>query len=102
MRIAIVGGVERTESAHKQLAARYGHEALFHGGHMAGNGSRTLESLIDKSDLVVIVTDVNSHGAVQMARKWAGARGITPMFIRRSSLSKFEALLTSLSTEVAH
>ncbi|MBK7862571.1 MAG: DUF2325 domain-containing protein [Archangiaceae bacterium] len=98
MRIGVVGGVERTEAAQQRLAEQYGHELLFHPGHMAGRGSSSLESLVRKCDLVVILTDVNSHGAVLAARKFLRAYGMTPLLVRRLGLSRLEELLRSLST----
>ncbi len=100
MRIGIIGGVERTEAAQVQLAARYGHELVFHGGHMNGRGSPALENLIHRCDVVVIVTDVNSHNAVHAARRALKQRGMSPIIVRRLGMTRLEELLSSLGPAV--
>jgi hypothetical protein len=101
MRIGVVGGLERNESDQHRLAKRYGHETIFHPGHLQGRGTRTLQTLIDQSDLVVIVTDVNSHGAVQLTRRLMRAAGREPVLVRRLGLSRLEELLQSLTAQAA-
>lgn len=98
MRIGIVGGVERNEVDLERVAAQYGHELEFHGGHMHGGRSAALENLCERADLVVICTDVNSHSAVIAARKTLRARGRTPLIVRRLGPSRFEQLLATLES----
>ena len=69
MRIALIGGLDRSEQEMGAIAARAGHVVELHAGHMGGRGSETLKSAIDRADFVVIVTELNSHGAVQLTRK---------------------------------
>lgn len=64
MQIGIIGGLERNEPALQRAALVAGHFLEFHRGDMAGRRTQALDSLIQRSDLIVIVTDVNSHGAV--------------------------------------
>jgi hypothetical protein len=61
MRIAVVGGVERMQSRLVDIAGRAGHQLEFHHGHMSGPASNRLQNLVERSDVIVIVTDVNSH-----------------------------------------
>ncbi len=102
MRLGIIGGVERSEQHYERLAVAAGHEVVFHPGHMAGRGSLGLESLVGSCDVVVIVTEVNSHGAVQTARKLMRGRGRSPLLVRRFGLSRFAALLLTLSERERH
>jgi hypothetical protein len=96
MRIGIVGGVERTEQAYRRIAEDAGHELAFHGGHVAGRGADKLVELVRLVDVVVILTDVNSHGAVGVARK-AAARAGTPVILHRKlGPSRFAAELREL------
>lgn len=69
MIIGIVGGLGRSEPHFGRLAAGAGHEVMFHDGGIRGRGARALEHVVDRCELVVIVTDVNSHAAVQLARR---------------------------------
>lgn len=102
MRIGIVGGVERTESAYAQIAAGTGHTVVFHGGHLGGRGSEVLRTLVEHVDLVIVVTDVNSHGAVQVARKTARRHGVPVILLRRLSPSRLATVLAELDQRGAH
>jgi len=101
MHIGLIGGVERSEADFVRLGERAGHVVEFHSGHMAGRGSTTLESLIDRAQLVVIVTDVNSHGAVLLARRLANKRGVRSILLRRCGVARFAALLAELPADDA-
>jgi hypothetical protein len=93
MRIGIVGGIERLETRFKDIAASAGHQLEFHGGHMNGAGAARLEALVDRVDVLVIVTDVNSHGAVTHARALARRAHRPVKLLRRLSPSQLRALL---------
>jgi hypothetical protein len=94
MRIGIVGGAERVENEYRRAVRDTGHELEFHSGHMTSGGARALSTLIGRCDLLVIVTDVNSHAAVSMARKLARAAGRSPIFARRFGVRGLHALMT--------
>jgi hypothetical protein len=97
MRIGIVGGLGRSEPLFARLARAAGHEALFHDGAMAGAGVRELERLVDHAELVLVLTDVNSHGAVRHARQLLRERGRSPLLMRRCGSARFATLLAALS-----
>ena len=99
MRIAWVGGVERNEGDLVELAAKAGHELDFHGGHMGGRGTVELRRVVERADLVVILTDVNSHGAVQIARKLCRQIGRPLMLTRRCGASRFQRFLDELASQ---
>ena len=101
MRIGIVGGVERSESAYRELAEDAGHELIFHSGHLAGRGSDSLSELVRGADLLIVVTDVNSHGAVQLARRTARKFGVALVLQRRCSPSRFASLLEAYAAREA-
>lgn len=96
MRIGIVGGLDRAESMLARLAEASGHEAIFHDGSTSASGVRALERLVEHADLVVIQTDVNSHGAVRLTRRLLREQGRAPVLVRRCGLSRFAALLAAL------
>jgi hypothetical protein len=98
MHIALVGGLDRSEAQYRELATRAGHSIEWHTGDLAGRGAGTLESMIERSDLVIVVTAVNSHGAVWRARKLAKARSKRLLLLARCGVSKFGSLLSELST----
>jgi hypothetical protein len=102
MRILVVGGVERTEGRLQQAAEDLGHELEFHGGHMDGRGADGLRAAVDRADFVIVVTEVNSHGAVQVARQEARRSGRTAVVVRRCSPARLRSLVAELELAAAH
>jgi hypothetical protein len=101
MEIALIGGVERNEALYRNLAEERGHVFKFHSGHMNGRGIGSLETLLKTADLVVVVTDVNSHCAVQYARRNARRLGVPLVLLRRCSPSRFTEILDELEVQYA-
>ena len=97
MRIGMVGGLDRNEGAYTDLARRAGFRFEHHNGHLAGRGSATLEALVERCDVVVVVTDVNSHGAAWRARRLSRQRGNLCYVMSRCGPTKFVELLEELS-----
>ncbi|MDF3069735.1 MAG: hypothetical protein K0R38_5336 [Polyangiaceae bacterium] len=98
MHIGLVGGLDRSEAQYRQLAERAGHTIEWHTGDLAGRGAGTLESMVERSDLIIVVTSVNSHGAVWRARKLAKLRKKQLMLVARCGVSKFASVLSEIST----
>jgi hypothetical protein len=93
MRIGIIGGAECVENEYQRVVRDTDHELEFHSGHMGSGGARSLQTLVKRCDLVVIVTDVNSHAAVAKARRLARAAGRSPVFARRFGVHGLSALI---------
>jgi hypothetical protein len=93
MRIGIVGGAERIEARLRTLASAEGHELEFHPGHMKGTGSGKLKAIVERCDLLVVVTDVNSHAAVLQARDLAKRSGRPLRLMRRLGTAQLRLLL---------
>lgn len=93
MRIGIVGGLDRSELSYERLARDHGHEVEVHDGDMRGTAVAALAGLVDRPDLVVIVTDINSHNAVRQTRKLLRTHPRRSLLVRRLGLSRFLALL---------
>ena len=102
MRIGIIGGLDRGHDRYERLAAAYGHELICHEGWMTGPRAGSLERLVESCDVVVIVTDVNSHGAVLAARKAMRRRGRLPLILRKCGISRFTQLLEAIRTQGAN
>ena len=96
LRIGVIGGVERNFQQLERAAAALGCAAECHPGHMHGRKPAALDALIRRADVVVIVTDVNSHNAVIHARRVADAAGRPYVLVRRLSPGRLGALLTVL------
>lgn len=97
MRIGIVGGIDRTANLLQGVAAARGHELELHTGVISGSASAAnLRALVARSELVVVVTDVNSHNAVKTARREARLRNRPLRIVRRIGASQLAALLEDL------
>jgi hypothetical protein len=102
MRIGIVGGVDRTANLLQSVAAQRGHELELHTGVISGSASAAgLRALVARSELVVVVTDVNSHNAVKAARREARLRNRTLRIVRRLGASQLATLLEGLNQGTA-
>jgi hypothetical protein len=72
MRIGIIGGLDRVARELEEVARAGGHELHTHTGVVAGKATSTrLRAPVAWSDLVFVLTDVNSHNAVHIARQAA-------------------------------
>lgn len=97
MRIGIVGGLDRKARDLEGMAVARGHRLELHTGVLAGQASPAgLRALVSRSDLVVILTDINSHNAVRLARRQAKLHNRPCRLMRRLGASQFAALLQDL------
>jgi len=101
VRIGIVGGLERAESLFRRMAMLTDHTVEFHRGDVGGRKSQSLEWVIARSDLIVVITDVNSHGSAQLSRRLAKEKGVRLLLVRRLSLGRFAGLLEALNAAAA-
>jgi len=101
MRIGLIGGLDRNAPLYERMASAQGHELMLHTGHLGGRGVKSLERLLEHSDLVVYVTEVNGHGALEVTRRLLRERGRTPLLIRKCGSSRFAQLLDAISTSAA-
>jgi hypothetical protein len=97
MRIGIVGGVDRSAGSLQDIARANGHQLELHTGVLtSAAAASTLRALVGRSELVVVVTDVNSHNAVRTARREARRRQRALKLVRRMGPTQFAALLHGL------
>lgn len=99
LRIGLIGGVDRLPALLARAAASVGCEIEHHTGHMTGRGADGLASIIHRADMVVILTDVNSHNAVLAARRLATARGCPHYLMRRCSPRNLVALIDQFTAQ---
>lgn len=99
MNIAIIGGLDRGDHHYTALAQLEGHSIQRHTGDMAGRGNEALAALVERSQLVIVITDVNSHAAVIGARRVARSHRKRCVLVRRFGLSRFRALLNDLRSD---
>lgn len=94
MRIAVIGGHDRSEVALGAVARDSGHALEFHPGHVGGRGANEIRAMVARADLVVVVTDVNSHGAVNVARGAARKHRHRVVYTKRFGTHHLERLLS--------
>ena len=96
-RIGLVGGVHRAEVQYIRAASAAGYDLELHTGEMAGRRALGLASMIHRVDLLVILTDVNSHNAVVAARRLAAEYGKRHVLLRRCNPARLVALVQSMT-----
>jgi hypothetical protein len=97
MRIGIVGGVDRSASSLQDIARANGHQLELHTGDLtSAAAASTLRALVGRAELVVVVTDVNSHNGVRTARREARRQQRSLKLVRRMGPTQFAALLHGL------
>lgn len=101
MRIGIVGGLDRSGHDLERAARAAGHQLEFHDGKLNGPGAAALSSMIDRSDLVVVVTDINSHGAMYRTKEALRRAGRGAMYVRKVGKSWLRRLLEQLDEPTA-
>jgi hypothetical protein len=95
--VAVIGGPDRMTRGFADLAAQHGHRVQHHDGSLAGRGRRALRDLVARAHLVVIVTGVNSHAAVQVAREEVRRYGVPSLLCRRFGLANLSRLLDAIA-----
>jgi len=99
MFIGIIGGMDRQAPKLVDIGKGAGHQVQCHNGQLNGGATvGELRTLIDRSDLVVIVTDLNSHNAVRLARRLARRAHRPARLVRRLGAAQFSAMVEGWAT----
>jgi hypothetical protein len=93
MHICWVGGLDRSVDVLERAAAEAGHTLEAHTGRVGGRGSERLARSIERSELVVIVIEVNSHGAALQAKELARRAHRATVTIRKGSVAALQRIL---------
>jgi hypothetical protein len=97
MRIGVVGGLDRKARDLEAMAQAGGHHLELHTGVLSGPASSAgLRALVSRADLVVILTEINSHNAVRLARREAKLHNRPCRILRRLGAKQLAALLQDL------
>ncbi|MEZ4445966.1 MAG: DUF2325 domain-containing protein [Polyangiaceae bacterium] len=97
MNIVVIGGVERSTSSMRRLCSAEGHHLTHHDGTSSQRANLALRSAIGRADLAIIVTGINSHGSVLLARALARDSGVPSLICRRFGVSQLRRLLDALA-----
>jgi hypothetical protein len=90
LRIALIGGHMRNARHLAERGRTAGWKIERHSGYVGGRGSKELRSQIARADIVVITTQVNSHGSMFLAKEYAHRLGIFTAIIRREKFAELE------------
>jgi hypothetical protein len=99
VRIGWVGGLDRSKALFEEVAQRAGHTLEMHEGHVGGRGSTILEGVVARCDVLVIVTELNSHGGVMHAKRLARRAGRRSVLVRKGSVTSLQRVIASLGGE---
>lgn len=84
MKIALIGGLDRLENRYRDAFNELGAELHFHPGHCAGAGAGRLKAAAQYADIVVFITSINSHNALQVVKMECKKSGKRFMVMRET------------------
>jgi hypothetical protein len=96
-RVAFIGGHDRVARQIVPFGAEIGVEVEIHNGHAGGGGRARLSALLQRTDLVIVVTGTNSHNAVHIARREAARAGIEVRLVKSLGAGSARALLREIA-----
>jgi hypothetical protein len=99
--VAFIGGLERLGRTLESLGEEFGIDVRTHNGHTGGGGTARLTSVVQRTDLVVIVTGTNSHNAVHVARREAARSGARVRIVKHLGSGTARAILESIARTAA-
>lgn len=98
IRIAVVGGLSRAGAQWSRAAEDIGVELEHHDGRTRGRGTHDIVAAVRRADVVVIITDPNSHGGVAVARRAAVLADRPHLLIKRLRPSGLRAVIEEALT----
>jgi hypothetical protein len=90
--VAILGGSEGALPAYRCMVGELGGECLYHNGCLR-QGADRLKRIIGQADIVVCITSVNSHAAVQFAKSMCKRSGKRLLVTRESGIHSIREML---------
>jgi hypothetical protein len=83
IRVVVIGGLSRAGELWSRAGESIGVELEHHDGRTRGRGAHDIAAAVRRADVVVIITDPNSHGGVGVARRAAIAAARPHVLIKR-------------------
>jgi hypothetical protein len=96
-RVAFIGGHDRVGREIIAFGEQLGLEVEVHNGKTRGNGAARIVALIQRTDVVVIVTGTNSHNAVHVAKRETAKTGAVVRILSFCGTGTARALLTEIA-----
>ena len=95
LRVAVVGGLSRAQNLWTRAAEVLGIQVEHHPGQTKGRGSAEITAAVRRADVVVIITDPNSHNGVAVARRAAIAAARPHVLVKHLRPGGLAAVLAS-------
>jgi len=99
LKVALIGGLDRLEEHYRAAFAELGAELHFHPGHCAGAGANRLRRAADHADIVVFITTINSHNALQVVKATCKKSGKAFVAMRETGPKRVSFALAELITQ---
>ena len=97
IRVAVVGGLSRAGREWSRAGEAIGVTLEHHDGRTAGRGSRNIVAAVRRADVVVIITDPNSHAGVAVARRAALSLARPHLLVKHLRPGDLDAFLGTLT-----
>jgi hypothetical protein len=98
LRVAVIGGLTRATAQWERAGKALGVELEHHDGNAIGHRAATLAAAVRRADVVITITEPNSHNAVAIARRQAALHHRAFLLIRRL---RPEALASAIADALA-
>ncbi|MGN6106764.1 MAG: DUF2325 domain-containing protein [Kofleriaceae bacterium] len=82
-KVAVIGGLSRATHQWCRTGDQIGVDLEHHDGRIAGRGAAEIAAIVRRAEVVVIITDLNSHGGVGVARRAALASERPHVLVKR-------------------
>jgi hypothetical protein len=96
MKIAIIGGRFKNTTQLTRIARDAGCQLEVHEGHLHGSRVGEIRNLVARSELALIVTSINSHGAMHVAKESAKQYGVPTLLLRQLGAARFRTLVEAI------
>lgn len=93
LQVALIGGLDRLEERYRHAIENLGAELLFHTGQCAGAGAERLRHMASNADIVVFITSVNSHNALQVVKAVCRKSGKHLIIMRETGTNRISHCL---------
>jgi hypothetical protein len=92
LKVAILGGTEKTLPAYRCMVEELGGDCLYHDG-CTSHGMDRLKRIVCQADIVVCITSMNSHGAVHVAKSVCKRTGKKLLLTKETGTRSLKELL---------
>jgi hypothetical protein len=97
LRVGFVGGVHRVERELASVGEGLGLVGEVHDGSTRGQAVVRLAALVQRTDVLFIVTGTNSHGAVRVAKREAAKTRTRVRILKFCGAGTARALLSAVA-----